>query len=451
MAQAKSFGLRTWLATACSTILVLAIAGPAHGAADPVSLSDGVTLKAGDLLVADRDSADLGAIIHVDRFSGSQTPLVRTPRPEGVEVGGDGKVYFNMRGESRLWTWDPRNGKVTSVHPGSVYPHFVNAHGELRAYARRAFFVKDLDLGNVIWRLDRDRPPQVRTRLAHCPFCVPKDRHVHAAAYRVYAMGAGPAGRPILAGRFDTDGDHEPDAWQLVTATGKLTHQVESTGGYLAGGHTDQFAVFNGVTSLVPNPAGAKPRGAVFATNNMGPFGTGSLFRINRDGSQTLLSAGAEDGGKFTGPEGLDIDAKGKLFIVDPDWKSAVGHPSLIRINPKTGTQTVVSSRQHFASPVAVDVIPPSCRRAMATMVGGRGGGLVRGTPFDDVIVGSPGDDTIRGGKGDDLICSDDGADRVLGGLGRDVLIGGRGPDHLQGGRGRDILIGGAGRDTRKP
>lgn len=84
----------------------------------------------------------------------------------------------------------------------------------------------------------------------------------------------------------------------------------------------------------------------------------------------------------------------------------------------------------------------PAC-----TIVGTRGGDVLRGTPRDDVICGLQGDDAIVGLGGADLILGGRGNDRIDGGRGADELVGGRGADLVTGGPGADVVNGGRGRD----
>ena len=83
-------------------------------------------------------------------------------------------------------------------------------------------------------------------------------------------------------------------------------------------------------------------------------------------------------------------------------------------------------------------------------ILGTAGRDVLRGTPWQDIIVGRGGDDrlyalssygrdTVYGGPGDDLLVGTRGAD--------DWMQGGPGDDELQGDSERDRLYGGAGRD----
>jgi Ca2+-binding RTX toxin-like protein len=81
---------------------------------------------------------------------------------------------------------------------------------------------------------------------------------------------------------------------------------------------------------------------------------------------------------------------------------------------------------------------------------------LLRGTPFNDMLVGDfesdriygfDGDDRIYAGGGDDWAYGGNGHDRLWGEDGNDRLEGNAGDDDLDGGAGADILIGGTGDD----
>ena len=88
----------------------------------------------------------------------------------------------------------------------------------------------------------------------------------------------------------------------------------------------------------------------------------------------------------------------------------------------------------------------PRCHGARATIVGGEGDDLLRGTPGRDVIWGAGGDDTILGSLGNDLLCGGPGADLIHGGRGNDLADGGTGDrDRVIGDLGDDKLIGGPG------
>ncbi|UOM36120.1 calcium-binding protein [Acuticoccus sp. I52.16.1] len=87
------------------------------------------------------------------------------------------------------------------------------------------------------------------------------------------------------------------------------------------------------------------------------------------------------------------------------------------------------------------------------------GDGLLRGTPFGDLLFGTAGDnvinagggfDTVRAKGGDDLVRGGDGGDALMGAAGADTVYGGPGADTLYGGAADDALAGGRGGDLLK-
>jgi hypothetical protein len=100
--------------------------------------------------------------------------------------------------------------------------------------------------------------------------------------------------------------------------------------------------------------------------------------------------------------------------------------------------ETTTVLRQNFTK---------NCRGRTPTIIGDEDGGVIRGTPGDDVIVGLDGNDKIRGGPGKDRICGQGGDDEIKGGAGVDNLKGGAGDDEITGNAGNDKLAGSAGND----
>jgi hypothetical protein len=111
---------------------------------------------------------------------------------------------------------------------------------------------------------------------------------------------------------------------------------------------------------------------------------------------------------------------------------------------------------------------PPAglCNGKVATIVGGAGPTVIRGTPGNDVIVDldganridgkggndtictGPGNDVIDGGNGSDWIDAGDGANAITGGSDNDAIYAGSGNDTIDGGRGVDRCVPGAGTNT---
>jgi Ca2+-binding RTX toxin-like protein len=90
----------------------------------------------------------------------------------------------------------------------------------------------------------------------------------------------------------------------------------------------------------------------------------------------------------------------------------------------------------------------PRCEGRKATVVGGKGGNVLKGTSRPDVIVAGRGDDRIFAKGGRDIVCAGPGGDVVDGGSGRDVIKAGSGDDFVEAGNGSDKPFGEAGNDT---
>lgn len=82
--------------------------------------------------------------------------------------------------------------------------------------------------------------------------------------------------------------------------------------------------------------------------------GPGGIIRVNPvTGDQSVVSSA----GLFLDPWGITIDAAGQLLVADrstfPDFRGAV-----FRVDPLTGTQATVSSGGQFADPTGIAVFP---------------------------------------------------------------------------------------------
>ena len=91
-----------------------------------------------------------------------------------------------------------------------------------------------------------------------------------------------------------------------------------------------------------------------------GNFGVGRIIHINaRTGDQTVLS----EGGLLVGPVGIGFDDKGALIVGDPYTVNRDSHDlydgGIIRIDPRTGTQTLIArGRGSFVNPRGVVIVP---------------------------------------------------------------------------------------------
>ncbi len=87
---------------------------------------------------------------------------------------------------------------------------------------------------------------------------------------------------------------------------------------------------------------------------SVAPGGTGSIFRIDPlTGSQTVISTG----GNLIDPAGIVLDANGDILVADFQAFGGgcpVGCGGIIRVDPITGTQTTISTGGSFVNPIGI-------------------------------------------------------------------------------------------------
>jgi hypothetical protein len=81
--------------------------------------------------------------------------------------------------------------------------------------------------------------------------------------------------------------------------------------------------------------------------------GTGGVIRVDPvTGAQTVISSG----GFFVSPRGVAIDRNGDILVAD--ISAFGGSGGVIRVNATTGAQSVVSSGGRFVDPEGIMVVP---------------------------------------------------------------------------------------------
>ena len=86
-------------------------------------------------------------------------------------------------------------------------------------------------------------------------------------------------------------------------------------------------------------------------------------------------------GGSFGGPQGIGLEVDGDILGVDP---AALGGPAVIRVDPLTGAQVVVSSDGSLVIPRGVAVIPANASGAFTAFLHGSDGTATPPTFFLD-------------------------------------------------------------------
>ena len=84
---------------------------------------------------------------------------------------------------------------------------------------------------------------------------------------------------------------------------------------------------------------------------------SGGIIRVDpATGAQTTIT----EGNNFVTPHGVTFDANGQILVVDRDafgfQANAAGPGGVVRVDPRTGAQTVISRGGYFKTPVAIAV-----------------------------------------------------------------------------------------------
>ena len=120
----------------------------------------------------------------------------------------------------------------------------------------------------------------------------------------------------------------------VVTDTGKLIHVVPASGA--------QHVLLNKWLALSGRggAAGRRVRGGEPAFG-----GVERRIQVDHDGEVSKINAGTHFG---DGPTGIVLGKDGNLYVAE------LGARAVIRVDPETGAETVVSQGGHFASPSGI-------------------------------------------------------------------------------------------------
>ena len=296
----------------------------------------GVTLNRGDILVADPDAlGGGGAIIRVDPHTGLQTiissggnfvdPYAIALEQNGTILVGElnaGDPAGSSGTPSSIIRVDPFTGSQTVLSSGgylhSVFGIAVAPNGEI--------FVTSAGYRQVV-RIDP----------------------VTGAQSVVSSGGLFVSLRGIV---MDASGQlYVADADQ--TGPGRVIRVDPSMG--------SQTTVSSGGNFYDPTGIVLDDNGNIIVADN-GNFDAGigaAVIRVDPvTGAQTVVSSG----GDFISPGGIAFDASGKIVLVDSNafiGGSPFYDGAVFRVDPVTGTQTVISSVGIFVNPSGVAVILP--------------------------------------------------------------------------------------------
>jgi sugar lactone lactonase YvrE len=116
-----------------------------------------------------------------------------------------------------------------------------------------------------------------------------------------------------------------------------------------------QTVVSSGGNFVEPIRIAISPIGDIFIFDQAREVA--AVIRVDpQTGVQTVVSSG----GYFAEPTGIKIDPNGSILVVDPFAFPGAGVDggAMIRVNPMTGAQTVVSSGGSFYRPDGIAVAP---------------------------------------------------------------------------------------------
>ena len=378
--------------------------------------SSALKLKAGDILVANPNTPDVGDVLKIDPKTGQQTVVSDDSSPGTDHFAGAYDLVLDRFG--RLFVVDyrregPGDGQVIRVNPAtgaqtvaSTGNFFSEPIGLALAPNGKLLVVDDNASGDNTGALIEVNPT--------------------TGAQRVVSSNA-ISSLDLFDDPYDV----------AVNRRGRIL--VADQNGNLIGvaPNGQQSIVSNDATS--PTDLFSSPDGVMFDRNGINAIAVEDdlpgLVGVNAaTGDQSLISGDASPGADlFVNPHRAVFDLGGRLIVADYDFDTNKG--GILRVNRATGAQSLVSDSSTstldmFRDPTAAIVVPPKCTGQYPTIYGTPKKDRLKGTRFPDVIAGLGANDTIRGLRGKDRLC---------GGKGRDRLIGGRGRDRLNGGPGRDL------------
>lgn len=278
-----------------------------------------VTLYPDDILVGDDGFGD-AKIIRVNPLTGAQTIVSQggfLDAPYDLTVGPDGFVYvannayYYAGASNTVIKIDPSDGSQTVVYSASTNSALF---GGIRFDHSGKLNVIDALSGYVL-RVD----PIAGTSSV-----------VAAGGYLTspYYVDVAPDGNLVVA---DTSGSNS--LVQVNPVTGAQTLLAMGT-----------------VPGTVWFGVGVKPGGFAFVVDE---YSAGVLQVDLTAGTNSIIA----QGGNMVTPFGLHLDNSGNVLVTD--WDNGSGTSRVIRIDPLTGNQTVVSSGDNIVSTWTLTVVIP--------------------------------------------------------------------------------------------
>jgi streptogramin lyase len=278
-----------------------------------------VDIRAGDIIVADIGGVGggnfRGEILRIDPLTGFQTVVSSGDKlvdPLGIAVGLDGTIVVADLGADAVITIDPSSGAQTIFATGN---HLINPIG-VDIDAQGNYIVSD-SVTRAVVRID--------------PI---------TAAQTVVSSGGSlraPAGVVVEASGDILVADNLSGIVRIDSVTGSQT------------------LVTAGANSIKAAGIAFEQDGAVLVSDYT--FGNQGVVRVNPlTGVQETVS----EGGNLVNPFGLAVELDGSILVAEPGdiVNQPDGSEAIVRVNPATGEQTLVSAGGRFVNPHDLVIYP---------------------------------------------------------------------------------------------
>jgi sugar lactone lactonase YvrE len=419
--------------------IFLALAAAVFGLAATARSAAAVELDPGDIVVTSYTGGGGGdAVIKVDPETGDQTYISTNQMsvndllstPQGVVVDDDGSLLVVNHTGASVIRIDPATGEQTLVSnntsPGPVAANFQNSAALTVDDAGQILVANNTSVISV--------DPETGTR------SLVSSGGLLTAGHAIALEASG----MILVSNIDANNDvvrvNPANGQQSVVSNTVVTPPGQALDLLVA----DDGDILVADINSVQGPPLNDQSGAIYRVDPL--TGTGPAL------SNNTINTGVD---LFQDPAAVALDAQDRVIVTD------YGTDRVIRVNPATGQQTLVSDASTSSPAILVDaygvaVVGPAgplltCKGREATISGSAAGETLTGTGGGDVIAALGGGDKVNGGGGNDVICGGGGGDDLRGQGGRDKLYGESGRDELTGGAGRgDLCDGGPGNDAAR-
>jgi DNA-binding beta-propeller fold protein YncE len=274
------------------------------------------SITSGTIIVADTDAfGGAGGLIAVDPTTGTQTTVSQGglfADPAGVAIAADGTIYVTDLSAF---------GNIIAVNPSDGVQHKVAAS---TVFFRPMGVVLDPQQQLVVAYLQRANGLGTVMRVN------PANGEFHAIAPTVLF------GEPAAVA---LDGLGHVFATDVEGAGGSCVHRIDADG-------SDRILLTNSPPGALYTGIAVEPDGHILLVNQP-EHGDRQILEVDglAGGPGTVLSTG----NKLHNPFGIAVQLHRALFLADTD-------SGVVRVDPATGAQSVVSAGGSFVQPIALAI-----------------------------------------------------------------------------------------------